>query len=172
MDKMALKAARDVVDEAFRAFEGGQSPPAWLIKLACDLDAAVSANVCFYDQAQCEAPGCRDENSPRYDPNCGARRKQAGIETPCNCTYHVHCPRCQGITTLPTTPRIGWMCLDCGKEWHPEPANVRESLAVDHARKQGAADGFQQGWHAALTRINHGDNIEDLRRLVPGGSNE
>jgi len=42
-----------------------------------------------------------------------------------------------------------------------------ESFRVAHARKQGAADGFQNGWHAALTRISEGDSVETLRELVP-----
>lgn len=41
-----------------------------------------------------------------------------------------------------------------------------ESLRVMHARRQGAADGFQEGWHAALTRIRQGDSLADLD-LVP-----
>lgn len=40
-------------------------------------------------------------------------------------------------------------------------------LRLAHARKQGAADGFQQGWHAALQRIREGDKIHDLAELVP-----
>ena len=49
-----------------------------------------------------------------------------------------------------------------------------ESIFVSHARKQGAADGFQQGWHAALHRVREGDKIHDLAELVPqfsGGIN-
>jgi hypothetical protein len=42
-----------------------------------------------------------------------------------------------------------------------------ESLAVAHARKQGAADGFQDGWHAALQRMREGDKLHDLGELVP-----
>jgi len=42
-----------------------------------------------------------------------------------------------------------------------------ESLRVQHARKQGGADGFQTGWHAALTRIRAGDSIDELTELVP-----
>lgn len=38
---------------------------------------------------------------------------------------------------------------------------------IDHARRQGAADGFQDGWHAALTRVQSGDRIRDLKELVP-----
>lgn len=40
-------------------------------------------------------------------------------------------------------------------------------LRLAHARKQGAADGFQQGWHAALQRMREGDKIHDLAELVP-----
>lgn len=40
-------------------------------------------------------------------------------------------------------------------------------LRVEHARKQGAADGFQQGWHGALTRVKEGDALEELLALVP-----
>lgn len=36
-----------------------------------------------------------------------------------------------------------------------------------HARKQGAADGFQEGWHAALQRTSQGDDVNALRDLVP-----
>jgi hypothetical protein len=40
-------------------------------------------------------------------------------------------------------------------------------LRVEHARKQGAADGFQAGWHAALRRVADGDDIAELTSLVP-----
>lgn len=42
-----------------------------------------------------------------------------------------------------------------------------QNLRVAHARKQGAVDGFQQGWHAALKRIQQGDSAHDLRELLP-----
>jgi hypothetical protein len=42
-------------------------------------------------------------------------------------------------------------------------------LSEQHAKKQGAADGFQQGWHAALDRVVRGDRIADLRALIPHG---
>lgn len=42
-----------------------------------------------------------------------------------------------------------------------------EALRIAHARKQGAADGFQQGWHAALARIRAGDALDELIALVP-----
>lgn len=42
-----------------------------------------------------------------------------------------------------------------------------ESTFVAHARKQGAADGFQQGWHAALQRIREGDKADELAAAVP-----
>lgn len=38
---------------------------------------------------------------------------------------------------------------------------------IAHARKQGEANGFQQGWHAALQRMRDGDKIHDLLELVP-----
>lgn len=44
---------------------------------------------------------------------------------------------------------------------------AEEPLRVAHARKQGAADGFQDGWHAALTRISDGDGVNSLRELIP-----
>lgn len=53
----------------------------------------------------------------------------------------------------------------------PVPARQPEDghwlLRVEHARKQGAADGFQDGWHAALTRVGEGDSVFDLVALVP-----
>lgn len=44
-----------------------------------------------------------------------------------------------------------------------------ESLAMMHARKQSAANGFQDGWHAALNRVFAGDFqlVQDLLDLVP-----
>ena len=48
----------------------------------------------------------------------------------------------------------------------PQPA-LDESLRVMHARKQGAADGFQQGWHAVLKRLREGDPLDELSELVP-----
>lgn len=47
------------------------------------------------------------------------------------------------------------------------PPPEDESLRVQHARKQGAADGFQQGWHAALRRVREGDAVTLLEELVP-----
>lgn len=49
----------------------------------------------------------------------------------------------------------------------PEAEPAKESLAVMHARKQGAADGFQRGWHGALTVIADGGHVDYLRDLVP-----
>lgn len=40
-------------------------------------------------------------------------------------------------------------------------------LRVEHARTQGAANGFQQGWHGALARIRDGSDIDELSSLVP-----
>jgi len=42
-----------------------------------------------------------------------------------------------------------------------------EGTAMPHARLQSHADGFQTGWHAALTRVQAGDSVEDLRAVVP-----
>lgn len=42
-----------------------------------------------------------------------------------------------------------------------------EALRIAHARKQGAADGFQHGWHAALARLRAGDSLDELTALVP-----
>lgn len=42
-----------------------------------------------------------------------------------------------------------------------------ESLRVQHARMQGAADGFQEGWQSALKRVREGDDPLELARLVP-----
>ena len=41
-----------------------------------------------------------------------------------------------------------------------------EGTALPHARKQEHADGFRVGWHAALTRIREGDDVEDLSALI------
>lgn len=50
-----------------------------------------------------------------------------------------------------------------GAREQPENCEIR----VQHARKQGAADGFQEGWHAVLTRIREGDSLTELTALVP-----
>ncbi len=50
----------------------------------------------------------------------------------------------------------------CAIYWIGVPG---ESITVTHARKQGAADGFQTGWHAALTRSD--EATKELRALVP-----
>ena len=42
-----------------------------------------------------------------------------------------------------------------------------EGTAMPHALLQSHADGFQTGWHAALTRLQSGDSVEDLRASVP-----
>ncbi len=46
-------------------------------------------------------------------------------------------------------------------------AQSEETLRVMHAKKQGAADGFQAGWHAALARIKMGDGANELGALCP-----
>lgn len=42
-----------------------------------------------------------------------------------------------------------------------------ETIRIMHARKQGAADGFQDGWRAALKRVSEGGAVADLLDLVP-----
>jgi hypothetical protein len=42
-----------------------------------------------------------------------------------------------------------------------------EGTAMPHARRQENANGFQKGWHAALSRISEGDDASDLAALVP-----
>lgn len=42
-----------------------------------------------------------------------------------------------------------------------------EGTAMPHARRQENANGFQKGWHAALSRVSEGDDIAGLRALVP-----
>lgn len=42
-----------------------------------------------------------------------------------------------------------------------------EGTVIPHARKQENANGFQKGWHAALSRISEGDGPDDLAALVP-----
>lgn len=49
----------------------------------------------------------------------------------------------------------------------PRPTWQHETIRTLAARSQGGADGFQAGWHAALTRISEGDTVEQLRELVP-----
>lgn len=44
------------------------------------------------------------------------------------------------------------------------------ALRIEHARKQGAADGFQAGWHGALKRIAEGDDPKELADIVPGAA--
>lgn len=64
-----------------------------------------------------------------------------------------------------------------GRLFHAAPAEPPARAAapqeisrrVMHARKQGAADGFQQGWRAALSRIKQGDVVADLLALIPHG---
>lgn len=43
-------------------------------------------------------------------------QKHGPIGGGCNCTKHVHCPRCSGVGTAPAHPK-GWVCLECGKEF-------------------------------------------------------
>ena len=38
-----------------------------------------------------------------------------------------------------------------------------------HARKQAEADGFQDGWRAALARVKAGDSPDDLSASIPSG---
>lgn len=38
---------------------------------------------------------------------------------------------------------------------------------MQHARVQENANGFQNGWHAALTRVADGTDTQELRELVP-----
>ena len=42
-----------------------------------------------------------------------------------------------------------------------------DGIRLPHARKQENANGFQRGWHAALSRISAGDNGRELAALVP-----
>jgi hypothetical protein len=42
-----------------------------------------------------------------------------------------------------------------------------EGTALPHARKQENANGFQKGWHAALSRMSGGESFEVLSALVP-----
>jgi len=42
-----------------------------------------------------------------------------------------------------------------------------KSFRVQHARIQGAANSWQQGWQAALQRVSEGDSVESLRSLIP-----
>jgi hypothetical protein len=42
-----------------------------------------------------------------------------------------------------------------------------EGVRLPHARKQENANGFQRGWHAALSRVGEGDAVGDLAALVP-----
>ena len=45
--------------------------------------------------------------------------------------------------------------------------NRLEAVVLPHARMQSNADGYQTGWHAALTRLSEGDTVAELRELVP-----
>lgn len=42
-----------------------------------------------------------------------------------------------------------------------------EGTAMPHARRQENANGFQKGWHAALSRVSEGDSVSDLSAVVP-----
>ena len=43
-----------------------------------------------------------------------------------------------------------------------------EGTAMPHARRQENANGFQKGWHAALSRVSERvESVEDLANLVP-----
>jgi len=42
-----------------------------------------------------------------------------------------------------------------------------EGIRLPHARRQENANGFQRGWHAALSRVSEGDAWQDLQALVP-----
>jgi hypothetical protein len=38
------------------------------------------------------------------------------ISRPCNCTAHIHCPRCKGADGVTECPSGLW-CIDCGHKW-------------------------------------------------------
>lgn len=61
------------------------------------------------------APGQREAGHPQ---------EQGSISTPCNCTVHVHCPRCCGIGTYPW--KGGWSCMECGKDFAAEAQPEQE----------------------------------------------
>ena len=68
---------------------------------------------------------------------------------------------------------VDWVCVkeaghtgahtDGSASWFDD----RAYLQIQHARKQGDADGFQKGWHAALKRVSDGDSVVELQQLVP-----
>ena len=50
------------------------------------------------------------------------RRRHEGDEerrtvTRCNCSIHVHCPRCLSGTGAIESTNATWLCLECGNEW-------------------------------------------------------
>lgn len=52
-------------------------------------------------------------------------------------------------------------------EAQQEIERLRAAGPAAHARNQSEADGFQDGWHAALKRVSDGDDMSDLTALVP-----
>lgn len=66
------------------------------------------------------------------------------------------------LNTLDETKRYVERC-----QAHNTHLVARHEVELAHARKQAEADGFQIGWHAALTRVWAGDRVYVLRRLVP-----
>jgi outer membrane murein-binding lipoprotein Lpp len=50
-----------------------------------------------------------------------------------------------------------------GAEARAEQAGI----VLHHARSQAHADGYQTGWHAALSRVADGDAVDDLSQLCP-----
>ena len=82
----------------------------------------------------------------------------------CACNPSIKTPCCGKDSCHDAAKTTTALCPWCT---HAHKAQ-RESLEVAHARKQGAADGFQQGWHAALQRVHEGDiHVNDLVKLVP-----
>ena len=88
----------------------------------------------------------------------------------------IECPQCE-MPLIWNHRDGGSQCVYClidflrkqAQESRPAPP-LDWQLRIDHARKQGAADGFQTGWHAALKRIIEGDSAQELGELVPSPS--
>lgn len=72
---------------------------------------------------------------------------------PCNCTRHLHCPRCHGIDVIEVVIRgepNHWTCVDCGKDFAAAvetlpPDALREMLTDFVQRERALRDAAGKG---------------------------
>jgi hypothetical protein len=58
------------------------------------------------DKSNSEVAGMSVSGDPNSPPS-----------TPCDCTKHLHCPRCHGIEVEPMYGRESAWCLECNYKW-------------------------------------------------------